>query len=73
MLVSRPLRLRLFDLAGRLFHEQQEEAVAGVHRFVWDGRHSGGQRVPPGIYIAELHIAGDAGDETVRRLISVVY
>ena len=73
VLVSRPLRLRLFDLAGRLFHEQQEEAVAGVHRFVWDGRHSGGQRVPPGIYIAELHIAGDAGDETVRRLISVVY
>jgi len=29
--------------------------------------------VSPGIYIFELHVAGDAGDESVRRLISVAY
>ena len=73
VLVSRSLRLRLFDLAGRLFYEQEEEAVAGGQRFLWDGRNSGSQRVPPGIYIAELHIAGDTRDATVRRLVSVVY
>ena len=73
VLEARPLRLRLFDLAGRLFYEQELEAVAGGQRFTWDGGDASGQRVSPGIYIFELHVAGDAGDESVRRLISVAY
>jgi hypothetical protein len=73
VLEARPLRLRLFDLAGRLFYEQELEAVAGGQRFAWDGGDATGQRVSPGIYILELHVAGDAGDESVRRLISVAY
>ena len=73
VLEARPLRLCLFDLAGRLFYEQELEAVAGEQRFAWDGGDASGRRVSPGIYILELHVAGDAGDESIRRLISVAY
>jgi len=73
VLEPRPLRLRLFDLAGRLLHEQEQEVAAGQQQSTWDGRGSGGLLVPPGLYIVELHIAGDAREETSRHLISVVY
>jgi len=73
VLELRPLRLRLFDLAGRLLHEQEQEVAAGQQRFTWDGRGADGGLVPPGLYVAELHIAGDAREENSRRLISVVY
>ena len=73
VLEPRPLCLRLFDLAGRLLHEQEEDAMAGEQQVTWAGRDSGGQLVAPGIYILELQVIGDAREETVRRLISVVY
>ena len=73
VLAPRPLRLRLFDLAGRLVYQQEEQGLAGQQRFRWDGRGEAGERVPPGLYILQLHIAGDAQEETARRLISVAY
>ena len=73
VLEPRPLCLRLFDLAGRLLHEQEEEVTAGKQQVTWDGRDSGGRLVSPGIYILELQVAGDAREETTRRLVSVVY
>ena len=73
VLEPRPLCLRLFDLAGRLLYEQEQEAVAGQQQITWDGRSAGGERLSPGLYIVELHIAGDARKETARRLVSVAY
>ena len=73
VLEPRPLCLRLFDLAGRLLHEQEEEATAGEQLVTWDGRDIAGQLVAPGIYVLELQVAGDTREEAVRRLVSVVY
>jgi len=73
ILIPRPLRLRIYDLAGRQLTERSEAVTAGAQRLVWDGRDESGDMVAPGLYLLELHIAGDARQHRVRRLVSVVY
>ena len=73
VLSVRPLHLRLYDLSGRALFAQEGAGQAGHIAWHWDGRDQYGQRVPPGLYIAELHIAGDAGDHSVRRIVAVAY
>jgi hypothetical protein len=51
----------------------EQEGKAGQQRLTWDGRDEGDQLVPPGVYIMEIGIEGDAGAKTTRRLISVAY
>ena len=73
VLSARPLHLRLYDLSGRPLYAQERDGQAGHITWHWNGRDQRGQRVPPGLYIAELHIAGDAGDRSVRRIVAVAY
>jgi hypothetical protein len=73
VLEPRPLRLRVFDLGGRMVWEEERLISAGPHTFVWSGRGAGGSVVPPGIYLIELRASGDAREETVRRTVGVVY
>ncbi len=73
VLSARPLHLRLYDLSGRLLFTQERAGQAGHIAWHWDGRDLRGQRVPPGLYLAELHVAGDAGDRRVRRTVAVAY
>ena len=73
VLTARPLRLRLYDLSGQPLFTQERAGQAGHIAWHWDGRDQDGQRVPPGLYIAELHIAGDAGDRSTRRIVAVAY
>lgn len=73
VLEMRPLRFRVFDLSGRLLAEREKEVRAGRHEFTWDGRGVDHRLVPPGLYILQLHIEGDARAETFQRVISVVY
>ncbi len=73
VLSDRPLHLRLYDLSGRPLFSQERASQAGHIAWHWDGRDLHGQRVPPGLYIVELHIAGDAGDRSVRRIVAVAY
>jgi len=73
VLEPRPLRLRLYDLAGRPVYDRGEDGRAGQRQFSWDGRDEGGNRVAPGLYILEILIAGDAGDEKAQEIISVAY
>ena len=73
VLSARPLHLRLYDLSGRLLFAQERAGQASHIEWHWDGRDQDGQRVPPGLYIAELHIAGDAGDRSTRRIVAVAY
>jgi hypothetical protein len=72
VLAPRPLRLRLYDLAGRLVHAEEKQALAGRQEFAWDGR-AGGELLPPGLYLLELSIEGDARLENTRRVVRVVY
>ena len=61
------------DLAGRTVYARGEDGRAGQHQFSWDGRGSAGSRVAPGLYILEILVEGDAGDERTQEIISVVY
>lgn len=73
VLERRFLRLRLFDLAGNLLRQIESERLAGHYELSWDGRDENGRLVPPGLYLLELHVDGDAGPEGVRRVVSVAY
>ena len=37
---------------------------------VWDGA---GALVPPGLYVVEVEVEGDAGDRSRRRMVPVAY
>ena len=73
VLAPRPLRLRLYDLAGRPVYDRSEDSRAGLYKLVWDGHDSHGDRVSPGLYVLEVLVEGDAGDEKTQALISVAY
>ena len=73
VLAPRPLRLRLYDLAGRPVYDRSEDSRAGQRELAWDGRDSHGDRVAPGLYVLEVLVEGDAGDEKAQALISVAY
>jgi len=73
VLAPRPLRLRLYDLAGRPVYDRGEDSLAGHRELIWDGRDSHGDRVAPGLYVLEVLVEGDAGDEKAQALISVAY
>ena len=73
ILEPRPWHLRLYDLAGHALVEHSQAVTAGAQHFTWDGRGQAGQRVPPGLYLLELHLDGDAHQQRVRRVVSVVY
>lgn len=67
------LWLRLYDLAGRPIYARGEDGRAGQHQFTWDGRDDAGGRVAPGLYILEILVEGDVGEEKAQEIISVAY
>lgn len=72
VLSPRPLGLRLYDLTGRLVYRHERLVTAGQHTLSWDGRVSG-RLVPPGVYILEVFLEGDADEHVERRVLPVVY
>ncbi len=72
VLVPRPLTFSVFDLAGRRVYSVDLDATAGRTEFSWDGL-ANGDLAPPGLYILDITVAGDTGDKTTRKVISVVY
>ena len=73
VLEGRPLRVQIFDLAGRSVWSTQEMVVAGEHRLVWPGHDAQGRVVPPGHYLLHIGFEGDARIQTSTRLLPVVY
>jgi hypothetical protein len=56
---SGPVRLSVFDVAGRLVRTLVDESMAqGSHEAVWDGRDSSGREVGSGSYLARLEFGG---------------
>jgi len=56
---SGPVRLEIFDTAGRLVRTLVTGALAaGPHEAVWDGRNDRGDRVPSGVYFSRLTASG---------------
>ena len=73
VLEHRPLKLELFDLAGRRVRQISARALAGAQELVWDGRDQSGDLVPPGHYFLRLKVESDARSQSVSRMVSIVY
>jgi hypothetical protein len=58
---SRPVRLRIFDVSGRLVRELANGPFGtGEQTLTWDGRVGTGGRAPSGAYFLRLEVSGKA-------------
>ena len=73
LLTPKPVRLEVFDLNGRRLHLIELQLSSGGYSQRWDGRDSGGQMVPPGLYILRISTEADDAGAARTRLISVAY
>jgi flagellar hook assembly protein FlgD len=56
----------VLDVGGRRVWSRALPGTAGRHRVAWDGRDSGGARVPAGVYFARL-----TGSSGARRFVRI--
>ena len=68
--VDKPAKVTIYDLRGEMIKELES---ASGNSYVWDGRESSGKRVAPGIYVCQIHVDADAGDNTATRTVGVAY
>ena len=71
---SVPVRLDLFDLAGRRIHtlfSQQRSIGPLAHQ--WDGCLANGILIPPGVYVWVLRVRADAFEERHSGTLAIVY
>ena len=67
---ARPVRVDVFDVAGRLVRALQPEAQlpTGAHTAIWDGRDDAGTLVRDGVYIFQVRAGADVTSRKVIRL-----
>ncbi len=68
--VNKPAKVTIYDLRGEVIKELES---ASGNSYVWGGWDSSGERVAPGIYVCQIHVDADAGDNTATRTVGVVY
>ncbi len=70
---DRQVRLRIYDLNGRRVWEGSSLVRGGAHSLRWSGVDQSGLKVPPGLYICQLHMDADADDLSLSRIVAVAY
>jgi hypothetical protein len=69
-----PVVLEVFDLRGQRVRRVYAGAdLNGEYQRPWDGRDEEGALVPPGLYLYELRVEGDTGEERRLGVVGVVY
>jgi len=69
-----PVRIAIFDLAGRLVRNlYAEKDISGRYERAWDGRDSSGDLVPPGHYLFSVELEAATGSEKEIGIINIVY
>ena len=59
-------------MSGRRVRElAKQEMSAGVHELHWDGRDGDGAHARSGVYYARLSLAGERGEETSVRRVTI--
>ena len=67
-------RVSIFNLAGQPVAELRSTGGEKHRRsFTWSGRAPSGKLLPPGGYLMQIRVETDAREETVTRLVHVVY
>ncbi len=69
----RPIRLRLYDLSGRLVRQIAASSSSGRFTQTWNGRDEQGALVPPGLYLYQLAWDTDKGREVANGMVGVAY
>ncbi len=59
--VEGPGRLEIFDLAGRRIFAQEFVGREGANSLTWNGRDSGGQNMPGGVYLYSVRTGTHSG------------
>jgi len=74
------VQVRVFDLSGRLVRKLYGGAGLSGHydqsvlpELAWDGHDTAGQRVPPGIYLVNVSVEGDARESQHLETVAVAY
>jgi len=62
------VRFSIFDLTGREVFTARREEGAGWHHLEWNGFSSAGDRLPPGLYLAEVKSASARRMTKVARI-----
>ena len=69
-----PLVVRVFDLAGhRVATVLDREVESDTFQVPWNGRNDAGTRVPPGIYLLQVDLAGDARNYSAFGTVGIAY
>ena len=69
-----PLSIKIYDLNGdriRTLRDQNDPAF--FYEIAWDGRDDDGDLVPPGLYIYQVKLKADQGEEVVTKTVTVQY
>jgi hypothetical protein len=67
-------RVQVFSLDGVQVAELENTTPqSSLSNFAWDGGVAAGEAVAPGIYLVRIEVPSDAIDETVYKLVHVVY
>ncbi len=69
-----PVSIKIYDLNGdkiRTLHDQRDPAF--FYEIPWDGRDDSGHLVAPGVYIYQVRVTTDAGEEVATKTITVQY
>ncbi len=70
----RPIQLEIFNIAGEHILTIANNTIQAGHiEFTWNGRSNTGQLVKPGIYIIQLQIISDSGQQILQRSITLAY
>jgi hypothetical protein len=71
---DREAEVSVYDLAGNKVVDLANAAPGeGRAQFAWDGRGQDGKTAPPGIYVLQISLDTDAKNQTVQRLVHVLY
>jgi hypothetical protein len=66
--------VHIYSLDSRLVVRLEDSgAQPGRLRFLWDGRTAAGVAVAAGIYIVQISIKADAGQQVIDRLVHIIY
>lgn len=74
------VEMQLYDVTGRPIRRivEQRSRGAGRYEMGWDGRNDRGDLVPPGVYVARIHVQTDTDgtglkNDVIVRTLSVAY
>lgn len=70
--VEKEAKVTIHDLRGKVIRELAcSSELENIYR--WDGRNESEKVVPPGVYFCQIYVHADVGDQTLTRIIGVVY